>query len=144
MNDNFEKRLQQTAPREIPSTWRNDILRQATSAAKERNSDTESSVSIFEMAKARLTALFCPAPRAWAGLAIVWAVILVMNLSATVEPTTTAMTSPLPAEQARQAVKEKQLLLAELAGRTEAREAEQPRATSPGPRSQRREETSVG
>ena len=77
---------------------------------------------------------------AWAGLAAVWAVILVLNGVAR-EPGSPLVASPdLPsASELRLALKQKDLLLAELALTPEP--AAKPKPALPSPRSDRRKET---
>ena len=85
--------------------------------------------------------LIWPCRRTWAGLAVVWVVILAVNIAAR---------DPLPVREAHKAVpaprsillalKEQEQLLAELTGPLPPRQVEKPKATAPQPRSQRREE----
>jgi len=139
----FEDRLRRQSLKPIPAEWREDILRHAARSCEVRSAAVVRPPSLFEALRSRLAVLLWPAPRAWAGLATVWAAILVMNLSGGRESTTPAMATALPVAQTRQTLKQRQLLLAELAGYSEAREAVQPRGTSPGPRSQRCVETTI-
>ena len=139
----FEKRLRDQALKPIPSEWRADILRKATRASERHAAAPVGPVSSLEMFKSRLAALLWPAPRAWAALATVWVIIFMMNLSGAHEAATVLPSTEISAAQTRMALKQKQLLMAELAGRTEAREAAQPPTPSPGPRSLRREEISA-
>ena len=139
----FEKRLSDQTVKTVPSEWRADILREASRAGEERSYVSAGPISWFEVIKSHINTALWPAPRAWAALLPLWIIIVVMNLSGRHESATTALNSPVAVEQARMALKQKRLLMAELAGRTETREAVQPRTTLPGPRSQRREETTV-
>lgn len=142
MNDDFEKRLQQVAQRQVPSGWRQEILTAAKQAEATRQSlvgERPSSLSAFIE---QFAALFRLQRASWAVLATVWIVIMLLNLSGGPD-STTAVTASIPAAQARMALKQKQFLMVELAGRTEVQEAARPQAVSPGPRSQRREETAA-
>ena len=134
----FEKRLRDQAIKAVPTEWRADILQEAARAIEDRGATLATPVTWFEMFQSRFAALLWPAPRAWAALAAVWVIILMMNLSGGQESKAAAQ---IPVAQARLALKQKQLLMAELAGRTP--EAVQPRTTSPGPRSHRCEGTSA-
>jgi len=137
MNNDFEKRLQRITPREIPSAWREEIL---ASARRESASRPAPRATIREFL-CRCFSTFVPLPRvAWTGVAAAWMMILVLNLSGGPEATALAAVTPIAIDQTRLALKQKQLLLSELAGRTET--TVQPPPT-PGPRSQRREEASV-
>jgi hypothetical protein len=138
MNDDFEKRLQRATPREAPSAWRAEILSAArTSVAVQEPRITGDGLLprlIREfLALGRLPRL------AWGGLAAAWLVILGLHFSGGPESTTPAATSAMAADQTRQALKQKQLLLVELAGAVET----QPVIRPPGPRSQRRESMAV-
>jgi hypothetical protein len=135
----FEDRLRRQSPKEVPGEWRKDILREAARAAEvQRVPRTRPLWEWLDLLRGGLLST----PRAWVGLATVWAAILVLNQSGGPDSTST-MAAPISAAQAQMALKQKQFLMAELAGRTETREAVQPRAIAPGPRSQRREETSA-
>ena len=136
----FENLLRRQPLKSIPGEWREDILRQAAGKADGRRIATAREVTTFKAFKCWLIAWWSPSPRAWAGLAAVWAAILVLNLSGGNGPATTAMANPISPAQMRMALKQQQMLLIELAGRAEPRPAAAPRATAPGPRSQRREE----
>jgi hypothetical protein len=134
--DDFEKRLQRQSPREIPSTWRKEIL---TAAQSERPSWH----SLFSAFIQQISALSRPHRAAWVGLATVWVVIMAMNLAARDNSTFAGTSSSIPSAETMQALKQQRLLFAELIERPE------PRLTAPspvhpvGPRSQRREETAT-
>ncbi len=83
--------------------------------------------------------LLWPSPKAWAGLAAVWAAILAIHF-ASPEPTPTFAASHVtpPSPQMRQILKEQKQMLAELGGVTEKLEARQTRGAAPQPRSERR------
>ncbi len=142
MNDDFEKRLQQVAQRQIPPGWRQEILTAAKRDETSRQASTVARPNSLIVFMDQLAALLRPQRAAWVALAAVWIVIMLLNLSGGSD-STTSMTASIPAEQTRIALKQKQVLMLELAGRTEARETIQPRVIPPGPRSQRREEIKV-
>jgi anti-sigma factor RsiW len=93
--------------------------------------------------RAQLRAGWRAAQWAWAGLAAVWAVILVLNGSAR-EPGASVLSANRlpPIAEVRLAVEQKYLLMADLAFLAEPAPAGQPQAAPPGPRSDRRRETS--
>lgn len=137
MNDDFEKRLQKITPREIPSAWREEIL---ASARRDDASSPASRATMPEFLRrfVHQVSTFVPLPRTvWTGVAVAWMMILVLNFSGGPEATTSAAVTSI--DQTRLALKQKHLLLSELAGRTEVTAQPPP----PGPRSQRREEASV-
>jgi hypothetical protein len=82
--------------------------------------------------------LIAPARRLWAGFAVVWLVIVVVNLAESdrSQPAE-ARAKPLSAGT-MMALKEQQKILAELVGTTEPRGADKPKPAPPQPRSQRR------
>jgi len=76
---------------------------------------------------------------AWSGLAAAWVVILALNFTAReAEPPLMAGNRPPPASEVRFAVKQKQLLMAELAFISESAPAAKPKAAPTSPRSDRR------
>jgi anti-sigma factor RsiW len=87
----------------------------------------------------RLEAGLHPGPRAWAGLAAVWALILTLNFAAPEvdAPLGAGPKAPSGAE-IRFALAQKQLLMTELAPPSEAAPADRPKVASPGPRSEGR------
>lgn len=142
MNNDFEKRLQRVAPRDLPSGWREEILTAARQAGTARRSSVATHSNPLRAFMDQLAAVLRPQRVAWATVGMAWLVILLLN--GTGGPnSTTAMAASIPAAQARLAMKQKQFLMVELAGRTETREAVQPRSVVPGPRSQRREATAA-
>ena len=87
--------------------------------------------------------LWCPLigrhRRAWAGLAAVWVVILGLNFSGGKSATMSLANGPTPV-QMREALRQKKLLLSELAGRSDGPVTEPRREFVPQPRSDRRHE----
>lgn len=142
MNDDFEKRLQRVGQRPVPTGWRDEILTAARQAETSRQASTVARPNPLIVFMDQLAVLLRPQRTAWVALATVWVVIMLLNLSGGSD-STTGMTASIPAEQTRIALKQKQVLMLELAGRTETRETIQPRVIPPGPRSQRREATKV-
>ena len=81
MNE-FEQRLHDQRPRQIPASWRNEILAKARAAEPEPSSIRHPASGIQYLASfiSRLSsALLWPHPKAWAGLAAVWLVIGWLN-----------------------------------------------------------------
>ena len=97
---------------------------------------------VFGMLGARLQAGWQPACSAWAGLAGVWVVILALNFVARQPdaPLVAGQEAPSASEM-RFALKQKHLLMAELAFTSEPVPADKPKSAPPSPRSDRRNET---
>jgi len=81
-----------------------------------------------------------PSPRAWAALASVWVVILTLNLlSRGGEPSTATVTQPPSVSQVQFALKQRQLLTAELGAASSL--PDKARSAPPSPRSDLRDPT---
>ena len=114
-HDPFEERLRRQPLRRVPREWREDILAAASAASRER--ELAGRRELQTGWRVWLQSLFWPAPRAWAGLAAAWVVILLLNV-ATREPATPsqyAAQRPPDSPAARQLLREQQQLFAELA-----------------------------
>src|SRR2546430_18777 len=86
--DDFEKRLQGQRMREIPSEWRNEILsatRQATDIQPATRFTHHASRITYALSTLNhhLSTILWPSPRAWAGLAAIWVIVLAVNHSVT-------------------------------------------------------------
>jgi len=91
---------------------------------------------------AQLRAGWQTSRRAWAGLAMVWMVILALNFTDREPDVSFAAGREMPAaSEIRFALKQQQLLMAELAATFEPAPADKPKTARPGPRSDRRQET---
>jgi len=131
MNDDFEQQLQRQSPRQPPREWRGEILDTARAASSQPHPPP----FVLQV----LASLLWPHPRAWAGLAAVWLVILVLNLSAHDGSPRTAQKSAPPAPETIVALRQQQRLLAELIGSPETARAEEPPRPGRAPRSERRD-----
>lgn len=137
MNENqFEERLRYQPPREVPAEWRNEILSTAR-AVGSRASAGDPQPRLFSTLIAQLSTVFRPHPRAWAGLAAAWVVILALQLTSR-EPTAVAARNMRPlSPEMLMVLRQQKLLLAELVERPEPRPADRPKPVSPRPRSDR-------
>jgi hypothetical protein len=82
MNE-FEDILKRTPLRQIPSEWRGKILEAALGTRAEAQFSAEnlnSPPSLFAILKSQISSLLWPSPKAWAGLAAVWLVIIGINI----------------------------------------------------------------
>jgi len=89
----------------------------------------------------QVSALLWPHPKAWAGLAALWVVILAVNFATReIAPTIEARrAAPLSPDTLR-LLKQQGQLLAELSSQSQPREADRPKAMPPRPRTDRRDE----
>lgn len=152
--DDLEQRMRDLPLRQLPAEWKGPILKAAREAALRTAGATTVTSSVFGWCKmlsnlsARLAAtrhptpdtrpaLLWPCPRAWAGLAVVWAGILAFQwVSADTEPAVIAQDNAPPSPSLLQMVKEQRQRLAQLTGQWEA-PAEPARAYRPKPKSER-------
>ena len=126
--DDFEKQLQRQTMRSIPGAWRGEILDAARRARDHQLS------TITPQPSCGWREFLWPCPQAWAGLAAVWVLIVVLN-SVTREPASAAKGPNAPrAPEVLVALREHRRLLAELVESPTA--VEPPKPSVPGPRSQ--------
>lgn len=151
--DKFEKHLQSQPARQVPAEWRHEILSVARQAAGAHHSPAVLPGSIMEGGRTAhrvsptglstigdwLSSLLWPRPVAWAALAVVWLVILVLNFATNAGSPRLAKSTTPPSPQLFMAFQEQQRLLSELIGPREAPAAEPPKPAPPQPRSERRQ-----
>ncbi len=119
MNSDFEKRLQELPMREIPGHWKAHI------------------VAAVQSQPACWREWLWPCPRAWAGLAAAWLVILGMNLAAGKSPSRPGAATLVFSRQELLELRQQQQMLVKLISPGETAETEPPRQV-PAPRSERR------
>jgi hypothetical protein len=165
--DEFEQRLQQVVPREIPAAWRDEILA-AARVAGGHSPETAARSGLFStlihqlstfarprraawagLAATRATGrvlltlwreLIWPCRRTWAGLALVWAVILSVQIASGDSEEVVARDTPSLSPQWLMAMRQQNLLQAGLIEQSEAAATVQIKAAPSRPRSQRRGE----
>jgi hypothetical protein len=138
-DNHFEERLQGIAPRPIPSSWRQEILRHARNASHVPIAPTPTpSVTTL---RTFFTQLLWPHPKAWGALAAAWMLILGLNFASR-EPAPSVLASEPEAvsPQLRQLLHQQQQLFAELVGIEPPPPAVRPKSLPGQPRSQRREQ----
>jgi len=163
MNSEFEKRLQDQPMREVPSNWRARILDAAPPAPvgtarvpseahsakggravrgcflperSPRRGDPTSPKPAVADAPPWWRQWLWPCPKAWAGLAAAWVLILVMNLAMGKDPAQTANARLALSRQELKELRQQQQTLAELIFSGETVEDEPPKAI-PSPHSER-------
>jgi hypothetical protein len=134
MNPNdFEKRLQRQPLRKIPSEWRNQILKSATPVPH---------VSRFTL-HSFLSTLLWPNPKAWAGLAAVWILIIALHVAGHESTPMMATISATSSSDTVITLKEQQKILVELMGNNDSNDTEKPRNFPAQPHTERRRATSM-
>ena len=134
MNDEteqFESRLSRQPLRQVPDEWRAEILSAAKLAV--RPVPHTSFLSAFNQ---QLSTLFWPHPKAWAGLAAVWVLILAVDFSTRETSPRMAEKSLPPSPEVIVQLKKQQRLFAELMGPREPLDADRQKNFSPKPRSE--------
>jgi hypothetical protein len=134
--DDFEKQIQRQLLRQIPSEWRADILTAAQSVVGARLSTLNLRPSLLSTLNTQLSTVLWPHPKAWAGLAAVWILILALNFSTRDHSEIVAKKSAAPTPEVVAELQQQKLLFAQLIGSSDAREAEPPKFF-PRPRTER-------
>jgi len=139
--DDFEQKLQRQPLRQVPSEWREEIL--VAADVNRRQVITREEVGRgFTSAATRaswLSTLLWPHPKAWAGLAAIWIVILAADFSARDRSPAMAEKSAPPSPEVMVELRQQQRLLAELIGSRDAQDADRSKPFAPQPRSERTE-----
>lgn len=132
--DDFEQRLRQQPMRRVPEDWRAEILLVC------RGSKVEGRAQEPPRAASFLSTLLWPHPKAWAGLATAWIVIVAIHFSmGEPAPRTGATKAASPSPEMVAELKQQQRWFAELAGINDPQAADRPRFL-PLPRSEKRTE----
>jgi hypothetical protein len=132
--DQFEQRLSRQPVKPLPAEWRAEILA-ATRAAQ--TAPPRAHPSFLAAFNQHLSALLWPHPQAWAGLATVWVIICLLNLSTGDRTPALAEKSTPPSPQLIADLQQQQKMLAELIWPSEAGEAGRRPLFVPKPRSGR-------
>ena len=108
--DDFEEHLRRQPLRPVPGEWRDQILR--TAAARDDRRTQASSPLVTSWWRE----LLWPSPQAWAGLAAVWLLIFLVNVSDVRSKTPSNSRIPAPSGEAALILQEQRRLMAELIG----------------------------
>jgi hypothetical protein len=135
--DDFEKRLQRQAPRQLPASWREEIISASQAACQSPAGSVRSThATITHLVFSLWRELICPARRIWAGLAAAWVIILIANANLTTDRPMAHAESATSSAELWFSFREQTLLVAELSGTVESKPIKPPQATPPRPRSQ--------
>jgi hypothetical protein len=149
MNDEagqFEQRLGRQPLRQVPPEWRSEMLAAARDAQASRHPSSVTrhlKQSWPSSILHSLSSLLWPHPQAWAGLAAIWIFIFGMNFSMRDSSPKLAEKSAPPSPEMIVELRKQQLMLAELIGPREARDADRPRNFAPRPRGEHAETVAV-
>ncbi|MGD0206198.1 MAG: hypothetical protein ABSC89_01100 [Verrucomicrobiota bacterium] len=132
----FEQRLQRQPLRQVPAEWREEILTAAESAATRRPPPV-TRPSWLSALNSQLSTILWPHPKAWAGLAAIWIVILAVDFSARDKTPVVAEKSSPPSPEVIVELRQQQRMLAELIGPRDIRDADRSKSFVPQPRSER-------
>jgi hypothetical protein len=136
--DDFEQKLQRQPLRQVPGEWREEILAAATGRGS-RVENREQEGCWPSTLVSRLSSLLWPHPKAWAGLAAVWILILAVDFSARDKTPVMAEKTAPPSPEVIVELRRQQRLLAELIGPRDTRDADRSKPLVPQPRSERAE-----
>jgi len=139
----IESRLSRQPLRQIPADWRGEILVTARDAQVSRHPSPVTRNAWLSTINHQLSTLLWPHPRAWAGLAAAWIFIIAVNFSMRDSSPRMAEKSSPPSPEVIVELRQQQLLLAELMGSRETRDADRPRIFTPRPRGERTEIVTV-
>jgi hypothetical protein len=137
--DHLEQKLSRQPLRQIPGEWRGEILAVATSY----HASPVTRHSFLSTLNAQLSTLLWPHPRAWAGLAAIWILILAVNFSMRDPSPVRAEKSSPPSPEVIVELRQQQRMLAELIGPRDTRDADRSKPLVPQPRSERAEMVAV-
>ena len=130
--NNFEQRLRQVPPKALPPAWRAEIL----AAAEKALPAPPNRPRVSPWKWTALRELFWPHPKAWAGLAAIWLVILGLHLAERGAAPAGAKISAPPTPEMRAELRQQQQLLTELLGPPPVTDADRARSKFPQPRTQ--------
>jgi hypothetical protein len=148
--DDFEQKLRRQSLKEIPAEWREEILAvMATDANRRQEISREFTFAATSFRKllstlnAQLSTLLWPHPKAWAGLAAIWILILAVDFSMRDQSPVLAEKSTPPSPEVMVELQQQQRMLAELIGLRDTSDADRSKPLVPQPRSERVEIVTV-
>ncbi|HVU09384.1 MAG TPA: hypothetical protein VHG89_12650 [Verrucomicrobiae bacterium] len=134
--EQFENRLRRQSLRPIPAEWRAKIIAGAMSRVSKVESRGQKDFRLSTLVS-RLSTVFWPHPKAWAGLAAIWIFIFILNFSMRDKTSVIAEKVSPPSPDVMVQLKLQQRMLAELIGANDLIDAERQKIFLPRPRSER-------
>lgn len=140
--DQFEQHLRRQPVRQIPAGWRAEILAAARAAQAPQTgtaSRAGSRVPWYSLIGREILFSAWPNPKAWAGMAAVWVLIVALNFSmrdASPAPAGAEKSAPATPDRVAE-LRQQQRMFAELAGLNAMPDADRPKNPALQPRSQR-------
>jgi hypothetical protein len=146
--DDFEQKLQRQPLRQVPAEWRGEILVAADVNRRDRPVREFTFAAtpfgrFLSTLNAQLSTLLWPHPRAWAGLAAIWILILAVDFSIRDQSPVRAEKSSPPSPEVIVELHQQQRMLAELIGPRDISDADRSKSFVPQPRSERAEMVAV-
>jgi hypothetical protein len=135
--EQFEQRLSRQPLRQVPREWREEILAAARDEQTARHPSPGTRHSLLSTINSQLSTIFWPHPKAWAGLAAIWVLILTVNFSMRDKTPVVAEKVTPPSPEMIVELKQQQRLFAELIGANDLREADRQKLFVPRPHSER-------
>jgi hypothetical protein len=143
--EKFEQRLRRQPVKQVPGEWRAEIMAAMAADANRRQEVSREFTfaathrSWLSTINYKLSTFLWPHPKAWAGLAAVWVLILTLNFSMRDKPPVLAVKASPPSPEVLVELRQQQKMFAELMGPAESRVADRQRFLTPKPRSERSE-----
>jgi hypothetical protein len=135
--DQFERRLSRQPLRRVPAEWRAEILVAAHDAKPFQHVTRNTQHGFLSVLHSQLATILWPCPKAWAGLAAIWILILAVDFSDRDRSRGVAENSAPPPPEMMAELKQQQRLLAELIGTRESSDADQSKPVAPRPHTER-------
>jgi hypothetical protein len=134
--EDFEQKLRGQSLRQIPTEWRGEIIAGAMSRVSkvEGRGQKDFRLSILV---SRLSTVFWPHPKAWAGLAAIWIFIFVVNFSTRDKTPFAAEKISPPSPEMFAELKQQRLMFAQLIGANDLQPGDRQKFL-PLPRSEKR------
>ena len=142
--DLFEKQLERQPLRPVPPAWREEILSAARQALRYAHASrlthhVPARRTLLSILSSQLSTLLWPHPRAWAGLAAAWLLVIGLQLAAHEPAGPEIANQPArPSPQMRELLQQQEQLFAELIGPMESPAVIRPKPLLPAPHSQLR------